>query len=51
MIVRLVFILASVALLAGFSYLSYNGVWRESLDLDKSVRIGGPSGLSGGRIK
>lgn len=51
MIVRVFFLLACVALVAGFSYLSYKGVWRESLDLNKSVRIGGPSGLSGGRIK
>ena len=51
MIVRVFYILISVALLGGFYYLSYNGVWADSRDLDRSVRIGGPGGYSGGRIK
>ncbi|MEH6524084.1 hypothetical protein [Sulfitobacter sp.] len=51
MIVRVSFVLICVALLGGFYYLSYNGVWADSRDLDRSVRIGGPGGFSGGRIK
>jgi hypothetical protein len=51
MIVRVFFVLVCVALLGGFYYLSYNGIWAQSRDLDRSVRIGSPGGFSGGRIK
>lgn len=48
---RIIFVLSSAALVAAAFYLSYNGVWQESSDLDRSVRIGGVGGYSGGRIK
>ncbi|WP_169737932.1 hypothetical protein [Actibacterium mucosum] len=43
--------IAAVAalILGGAGYLSYNGVWGESRDLDRSVRVG-TYGVSG-RIK
>lgn len=51
MIVRAIFIVLSVAALSGGYYLSVNGVWQESRDLDRSVRIGGAGGGISGRVK
>ncbi len=51
MIVRAVFVLISVAALGGGYYLSINGVWQESRDLDRSVRVGGVGSGFGGRVK
>ena len=48
---RIAFIIGALALIGGAFYLSYNGVWQESTDLDRSVRIGGVGGNSSGRIK
>lgn len=51
MIVRAIFIIFAVSALAGGYYLSINGVWQESRDLDRSVRIGGIGGGIHGRVK
>ncbi|WP_202075761.1 hypothetical protein [Pseudooceanicola pacificus] len=49
---RVVFLIASLLAIGGAGYLSYYGVWRDSTDLDTSVRQGshGPGAL-GGRVK
>lgn len=51
MIVRGVFLIFAAAALGGGYYLSINGVWQESRDLDRSVRIGGVGPGLGGRVK
>lgn len=48
---RIVFLLVSFTLVGASYYLSTQGVWGESRDLDRSVRLGGPLGHSVGRIK
>lgn len=49
---RVIFLLGAVALAGGAGYLSHYGVWRDSLDLDRSVRIGSPgAGGINGRVK
>ncbi|WP_202903901.1 hypothetical protein [Halocynthiibacter namhaensis] len=50
-IMRIIFITISLSAIGGFYYLSYMGVMGESRDLDRSVRLGGPSGVSNGRVK
>ena len=39
-VIRAVMIVASALTIGGASYLSYNGIWRESSDIDRSIRIG-----------
>ena len=51
MIIRVFFVVMCLALLGAFSYMSHKGVWRESFDLDTSVRVGGHGGGFFGRIK
>jgi hypothetical protein len=51
MITRAIFIILSICVLGGGYYLSMNGVWQESKDLDRSVRIGGVGGGINGRVK
>lgn len=48
---RIIFLIVSLSLIGGAYYMSYNGIWGESRDLDRSVRLGGPSGISAGRTK
>jgi hypothetical protein len=38
-IFRLIMIVASALTIGGASYLSYNGIGRESSDLDRSIRV------------
>ena len=51
MITRVIFIVLALGALGGGYYLSMNGVWQESRDLDRSVRIGGVGGGIDGRVK
>lgn len=39
-IFRVIMIVASTVTIGGASYLSYNGIGRESSDLDRSIRVG-----------
>ncbi|OWU86107.1 spermidine synthase [Oceanicola sp. 22II-s10i] len=49
---RVVFLIAALGTVAGAGYLSYFGVWRDSTDLDRSVRLGSPGGGGiNGRVK
>lgn len=38
-IFRLIMIVASALTIAGAGYMSYNGIGRESTDLDRSIRV------------
>ncbi len=49
---RVIFLLACVLILGGSTYLSYYGIWRESGDLNTSVRAGSGGGYySNTRVK
>ncbi len=41
---RIIFLAGSLLATGGAAYLSYNGIWRESTDLDRSVRLGSGGG-------
>lgn len=50
--VRTLFIIVALLLVGAGSYLGHAGIWRESYDLDRSVRAGSPGvGGFGGRVK
>lgn len=50
--VRVVFVVVALVLVGAGSYLGHAGIWRESFDLDRSVRTGSPGvGGFGGRVK
>lgn len=52
MIFRIVFIVLTIAAIGGTGYVSFYGMGRESLDLDRSVRAGsGGNFIGGARIK
>jgi len=48
---RVVFLAGVVAIIGGASYLSYTGVWGESRDVAKSVRVGSSGGFTNARVK
>lgn len=48
---RIVFLVGVLAILGGASYLSYSGVWGESRDVAKSVRVGSGGGATNVRVK
>ena len=52
MIFRTVFIVLTIAAIAGTGYVSYYGMGRESTDLERSIRAGsGGNFVGGGRVK
>ncbi|WP_165586974.1 hypothetical protein [Pseudaestuariivita atlantica] len=50
--IRAAFIICALLLVGAGAYLGHAGIWRESYDLDRSVRAGSP-GAGGiiGRVK
>ncbi len=48
---RIVFIIGVLAVFGGASYLSYSGVWGESRDVAKSVRVGSGGSAINRRVK
>lgn len=51
MIFRLVFVLLSVAAIAGSAYVGYYGRGGESWDTDRSIRAGSGGAVAAGRVK